>query len=252
MNKRFVCYTVLIGNYDKLSPIKFFPKDVDFVCLTDKKNVNVRGWKIQNINSLNLYKKKFINKHLSEIPKNDKLKNTHINRLIKFFPHKFFKEYEGSMYIDGRVIIKKNPLGLIIKSLKKHTWSAPRHRKGGNSITESKRCFWSGKISLKEYLEYRVYVSKKNFLQIPLTENGLLIRSHNKKIVISMADNWWSLYIKGPYRDQLHWQEAADITNLGFGLIKFSFNEKNPYLTLGQHIKKSNIVNYLARRLIVA
>jgi hypothetical protein len=251
MSKRFVCYTVLIGGYDELSPIKFSSKDVDFICITDNKNLNVKGWEIQNINNLNLHKKNFISGYLSRISDNDKLISSHINRLIKFFPHKFFNEYEGSMYIDGRVIIKKDPLKLILKSLKKNVWLAPKHRKGGNSITEAKRCYWSGKIGFIEYLKYRVYMSEKKFLKIPLTENGLLIRSHNNKNVMLMADNWWGLYIQGPYRDQLHWQEAINMTNLKFEVIEFSFNDRNPYLTLGEHVKKSNIFFYIVRKLII-
>lgn len=250
MNKKFVCYTVIVGDYDELSAISVSSKKVDFICITDNKNLNTKGWKVQYIDMMNVQKKAFLDRHISGIVYNKKLVNSHINRLIKLFPHEFFYEYEGSMYIDGRVIIKKDPSKLISEALKKNAWFSFGHRKGGNGVHESKRCYWSGKIGFMEYLKYRKKISGKDFLKIPLTENGLIIRLHNNKNIKLMSDNWWRLYSKGPYRDQLHWQEAAYITNLKFSIFKFNFNN-NPYVTLGQHKNKSSLFNYIIRRLII-
>ena len=45
--KKILVYTVITGNFDALSPIKFPEKNVDYYCFTDNKGLTASDWKIR-------------------------------------------------------------------------------------------------------------------------------------------------------------------------------------------------------------
>ena len=85
-NKKIVIYTCISGNYDDICVPKIKENNVDYIMFTNnekiKKNNNI--WTIENIPE-----------NVAKL--ND---NVLINRYIKMHPHKLFKDYDISIYID--------------------------------------------------------------------------------------------------------------------------------------------------------
>ena len=86
---KVVIYSCLIGNYDSISSFSK-QKEFDYILFTDQK-IEKTNWTILPI-------PKFVDKfNLSNIKK---------QRYIKIHPHKFFKKYDLSIYIDANYVIK--------------------------------------------------------------------------------------------------------------------------------------------------
>ncbi|MEP2131598.1 MAG: hypothetical protein ABJI77_10615, partial [Algoriphagus sp.] len=85
---RLVVYTALFGDYDQLRDPKGEFDFVDFVCFTDQKCIVSNVWDIRLVSK-------------------DELSSIELNRMYKFLPHLFLKEYEISLYIDSNILIKK-------------------------------------------------------------------------------------------------------------------------------------------------
>lgn len=85
-NSKKVIYTCILGNYDELKEPKIIHKDFDYICFTDNETITSNVWKIINVtndlNDLDIIRKQ---------------------RAYKMLPHKFLKNYDFSIYIDGNI-----------------------------------------------------------------------------------------------------------------------------------------------------
>ena len=99
--KEFVVYTVLVGGYDDvLQPVVVDPR-FDYILYTDQAIGNT-NWTLlpipQSVEKLNI-------------------SNVKKQRYIKAHPHKFFKKYDLSIYIDANYIIKGDLNDFLINTL---------------------------------------------------------------------------------------------------------------------------------------
>ena len=87
--RKVIIYSCLIGNYDNVTTFNR-QSGYDYILFTDQKIVNT-NWSVLPIP-----------------PEVEKLKISDIKkqRYIKIHPHKFFKNYDLSIYIDANYIIK--------------------------------------------------------------------------------------------------------------------------------------------------
>ena len=253
MKKDKVVYSVLIGKGDYISKINFnINSDIEYVCFTDNPHLVPRGWVIKQIDES--FKKDNLEIFINKLSKQDPNSPTLINRIIKMHPHIFLKNYNKSMYIDARIIIKKCLSKLIDDSLINHNWLSPPHRWGGNTYIEYHRCYENNKINKDEFFNFLEQVKEFNIPdKTPFPENGVIIRNHFDNNVKNMCNEWWHLFKKGPYRDQLHWQPAFIKTSPKFGYLPYSFEDNNPYYKLGRHkgwplrLLKKKVINTIKK-----
>jgi len=185
MNTNFVVYTALFGDYDDLVEPKEKYKGCDFICFTNNKHFTSDIWQIRLIEECDL-------------PPNM------MNRRYKIFPHLYLSEYDWSLYVDTNIAITGNPLDLALKYLSKYDMALPRHFARNCIYKEAKECYILGKAKysaiIKQINNYKHIGFPKNF---GLSENGIILRKHNRENVIKIMNDWWKELNSFTKRDQL-------------------------------------------------
>ena len=86
-SKRFVVYTVMVGDYDKILQPLVVDDRFDYVLFTDQaRNDKIGVWQVRTFDYQN----------------DDK---TRISRYLKTHPEKLLPEYDASLWIDGNIQI---------------------------------------------------------------------------------------------------------------------------------------------------
>ena len=79
-----VIYTAIFGGVDKLAEPKCVPPGCDFVCFTNA-DVTSKVWDVRVMNRLH----------------DDPVRDA---KRYKVLPHRFLKEYESSVWVDGNIL----------------------------------------------------------------------------------------------------------------------------------------------------
>lgn len=182
---KIVVYTCIIGNYDDLKEVKNVEKNIDYICFTNLP-LESNTWKIIQIsNELNLDDRRF-------------------SRHPKIMPHLFLSDYDISIYVDGSFIVVGKFNNFLFNTLKGHNYYVPKHPirsciyQEGDEIKKLK--FDSNSIVDEQLNKYKSEGFPENF---GLTQNGFLIRRHNKKDCINVSEQWWNEILNHSKRDQL-------------------------------------------------
>ena len=183
-----VVYTCISGAYDKLEDPKFVNKDFDYVCFTDqpfKSNV----WQIRPIPEEL--------KNLSQVKR---------QRYLKIMPHKYFSEYDFSMWIDANIEIRSDLNTYISQKCKKRdgTIIIGKHPARTCIYEEMKACL-SLKKDKKENMQPQIdRYQKEGFpKRYGLPQSGIIFRYHNDEGCIQVMEDWWKEVKQGSHRDQL-------------------------------------------------
>jgi hypothetical protein len=182
-NKNYVVYTALFGNYDDL--IEPAPSnDCDYICFTDATHLQSNNWKIQIVSG-NLSAKM-------------------MNRLYKVKPHEYLKNYKASIYLDTNIKILKDPISLFQKYLDSSKFLTIKHAERGCIYSEALNCMASKKADYKVTMDQMFSYAKEGYpANNNLTENRILIRSHNDQHVTRLMEMWWNELNTWTQRDQL-------------------------------------------------
>jgi hypothetical protein len=189
--KRKVIYTCITGNYDNLICHTYINFDFDYICFTDNERLlKMPYYGVWSIRPLQ-YKE---------------LDNTRNNRWHKLHPHILFSDYEESVYIDSNIDIKNDYLFSILElendceiSLK-----IPIHSKTNCVYKECKRVIKYRRENKCDTYKTEYLLRKESFpANYGMTENSIIYRKHNNKIIIEMMDMWWHLIENYSKRDQL-------------------------------------------------
>lgn len=180
---KLVVYTALFGDYDELrDPPELFD-DCIFVCFTDDAALTSDIWDVRVVD---------------ESESSDILKN----RKYKLLPHRYFKEYEMSLYVDSNIRIIKNPVSLIDSTLLNYDMVIPSHFSRDSIYDEAKTLIRSGRVDvLKLYKQTIRYILGGFLNQEKMGENNIIFRRHNK--IINFSEYWWNEFVSGVYRDQI-------------------------------------------------
>ncbi|MFT4856186.1 MAG: hypothetical protein ACI9UV_000428 [Algoriphagus sp.] len=236
---RWVIYTALFGDYDKLAtPIQKF-EGFDFVCFTDQQNLDADVWEVKIIESTE---------------KSPIL----MNRRIKMMPHQYLAEYDVSIYIDSNLKILKDLRQLIEVELLERNFLVPRHLYRDCLYEEAKECLIFQKseysATLKQLNDYRAAGFPVHF---GLAENGILIRKHNDPEIQSLMEQWWEEFQNGSGRDQLSlpyifWKNELKLPLIGINSrdeVYFS-NQPHRKEDLGKIARLMLSIKIRVRRLI--
>lgn len=183
--KRLTVYTCLFGDYQGLVEPREAWADCDFVCFTDRSNVDSNVWTVKTLK-------------LSDSNR------VRASRRPKILPHYYLEHSIPSLYVDANIRIEKNPVTHLLPLLDKASFWAPRHFARDCIYDEAHECVVLGRASVSavtsEMTRYRA-------LNIPphagLSENNVLLRAHGDPRVMDLMERWWSLYEQGCGRDQL-------------------------------------------------
>lgn len=225
-----VIYTVIIGGYDRLIEPQAYP-GWDFVCFTDGRNTGLRAklglsrWEVRHFDT-------------------EGLDSFRQSRLPKILPHRYLKDYDYSVYIDGNAKLLTDPAA----QLDAMSWpkmAVSEHPFRATVFEEIDECIRQGKAP-REVLEAQrsAYQADGFPPDTRLLENNLLLRRHNDPEVVALTEAWWEQLTTFSHRDQLSlpyvaWKRHFPIHVFTQALKRTLFTTKGHYRTPLQRWKRS-------------
>ncbi|MCT8249412.1 DUF616 domain-containing protein [Proteus faecis] len=221
MNNKRLVYTVILDDYDSLTEIKEKNENIDYICITDNKNITSNTWEVIYI----------------EKEDNDSII---INRMYKMLPHRFFPHYQ-TLYIDGNIAIIKDINNLFDKYLTQNSFAAPKHSIRDCIYEESLAC-----LKAKKEKEYNIHLllmelhDKKYPFNNGLLENNILFRKNEKKINDIMED-WFVIFKNICQRDQLSLCYLLWENNIKYQFVKEGPRYERNYFKINFHNKEKKL-----------
>ena len=204
-----VVYTSIFDGYDEVRE-QTLPNDWDWKCFSEE-------------NSLSIYE--------------DNNRNA---KRFKVLPHRYFQDYEYSIFIDGNMSVRGNINELVDKYLKDANVAFFSHSSNNldsrnSAYEEAQTIFDLGEKNMKRtpergilnYKDNPFVIEKQmeryNILRYP-SNNGLItgmviLRRHNEKDCIQAMEDWWTEIKYNSKRDQLSFNYVAWKNNLKFNYM---------------------------------
>lgn len=133
--------------------------------------------------------------------------NPLVNRWYKMHPHKLFKDYNESVYIDSNIIVKNfSVIENRIKELKKKTIyiAMPEHFCRNCIYQEGKEIILCQRDSEDKIHETIKHLKSSGYPKNNgLYENNFIYRRHNEKEIGNLMDQWWEFINTYSERDQM-------------------------------------------------
>lgn len=199
---QIVIYTAIFDGYDVLMEPEGVPNGVDMICFTDDASLTSERWEIRTVRE-------------SPSP-------AMANRKLKILAHRYLSDFEYSVYVDGNVHIVDDVSELVSKYLVDHPLVVPPHPKRDCAYEEADSCVASGKADRETIRTTMSGYSNEGFpREFGLSENNVILRSHNDERVVALMNEWWDEVRRGPGRDQLSlpyvlWKNEAAYRMLDF------------------------------------
>ena len=203
---KIAVYTCLVGDYDILDEPVYCPPNIDYFIVTNLDIPNTSMWKKIDVNDF------------GEV---QYLDNTKKSRYAKILPHRIFKNYEYSIYIDPTFLIVGD-LSKYIKCVGGIPFASNWHSQRNSIYDEAEVCIIMGKeredIIHKQIKKYRDDGMPENF---GLIECNMLVRKHFDEKCIRLMEDWWKEYLTWGRRDQLSlpyviWKNGYTMHDIGF------------------------------------
>ena len=187
MNKVAV-YTSIYGDKDTLKDPLIVNKDFDYICFTDNKNIKSNVWKIVH----------------KDYTHQDPVRSA---KVFKIKPHEYLQDYEISLWVDANFIIKNDLKSFFDKSqyLKNANMLLFEHDQGRNCIYDEAEVISFTKKDDPEIVNKQMqrYKDDKYPEQRGLSANSIMLKKHNERGMIDLANMWWKEVENFSRRDQL-------------------------------------------------
>jgi len=223
-SKKFVVYTCITGGYDNLHDPLYVHPNIDYVVYTDNLNMKSSIWKVRPIPD-----------HIKKIDN-----NILINRYFKFNPHKIFKEYNYSLYIDGNIVVISDVRNMINRLNEKTGIALHRHSCRHCIYKEAEVCKIEKRGNYKLIYEQISEYRKKGFPEdFGLYEANIILADLKNPNIDTLFSKWWTEFKNSKsLRDQIAipyvvWNcgyKFDDIGNLGINM------HNNPKIEKCNHI----------------
>ena len=181
-------YTAVFGGYDSIKEPMFKNPQCDFFAFTDVELPSDSVWKKIDCKS---------------IPELSELDSYHKAKYCKFFPHRLFKNYRYSIWVDGNVQIIADIYPLITRLNGKSiaAFDNPIH---DCIYTESRYMVYENRVNAKKVSEQiRHYLSQGFPKHFGMRECSIIIRDHASLECCEIMNEWWEEVNKFTMRDQL-------------------------------------------------
>jgi hypothetical protein len=166
-----------------------------------------------------------------------------VNRYFKFFPHKFFFDYDWSVYIDGNLRIL-NDLSLIVDEMSRdeELIGCPKHPDRSTVMEEIPVCRSLGKFSSADLqiidTQIEKYLADGMPENQPLTENNFIVRKHSDPRVQELMDSWWKNLEAYTKRDQISFPYVVWKSGLPIKRFNFAGSVDNFFIRKVKHRKQ--------------
>lgn len=228
---KIVVYTSIFGGYDELIDDQFIMEGVDYLCFTDR-DLKSDVWNV--VNSTAIY--------------NDPNRNA---KKFKVLPHRFLKEYDWSIWIDGNL--------KIVSDARELCQGNPYKLYDHMQVFDKRNCIYDEAKFMLEAGQ-RNYQRKpekgiKNWKDFPKLmidqinkyktegypeQNGLsttpiMVREHNNPLVIKHNEDWWMEIKHHSKRDQLSFNYVAWKNKFEFQHLKGDSRNNEYFVSTGKH-----------------
>jgi hypothetical protein len=182
---KLVVYTAITGNYDNLKEPLFIDSSITYVCFTNNKKLRSKIWNIEQI-------------------KNGEFSDRKLARVIKLRPHVFFKEYETSVWVDGKFEIDGDLREYIKRYEKKQSILCFPHFERNCIYSEAAQCICSARGNKRDLInQISHYYSQGYPFDYGLYETGCMVREHNNDLCNKIMCEWEEEITKYSLRDQV-------------------------------------------------
>ena len=231
---RIAVYTSIFGGYDNLIEDQFQMEGVDYICFTDR-DIESKTWKV--VKSTPIY--------------NDPNRNA---KKYKVLPHRYLKDYDWSVWIDGNIKIISDVRPLCNGDVYKLYDHMQVFDKRNCIYDEAQAILNFGNINSERYPEKGIknwkdnprliveqmnrYISEGYPKQNGLATTPIMVRSHHDEDVIKHNEDWWSEIKYNSKRDQLSFNYIAWKNDFNFVYLQGDSRNNEYFVSMGKHIGK--------------
>lgn len=229
--KQAVVYTAIFGKYDELPNNNFITDDYDYICFSDHE-IKSDLWKV--ILCTPLYE--------------DLTRNA---RKYKALPHRYLKNYEYSIWIDGNMKMIGDSRSLLNEKIFQTYDHMQCFDKRNCIYKEAEAIFELGKNNFNRTPDR----GNRNWKDNPhiiedqikrykeagfptnygLAETSVVIRRHNHPDCIQLDEDWWTEMKYGSKRDQLSLNYVAWKNNFTIDYIPGDVRDNNYFTMVSGH-----------------
>lgn len=184
--KSVVVYTAIRDGYDKLKEPKVINNNFKYICFTNN-NINSEVWEVIN-------PKEYIDTEIE----------TYWDKKLKIMPHKFFPEYDTSIWVDGSMQIIGEISEYMTMYQKYSDILMMPHYERECVYEEAAACIMQGKGQKKDIINQISYYCSESYpYDNGLVCGGFMVRNHNIGYVKKVMEDWWKQICIFSTRDQI-------------------------------------------------
>ena len=216
---KMVMYTAIFGKYDDLKDPIYIDDNCDYVCFTDDETLTSNVWDVRVVKDM-------------DISHNRKMAEAYA-----VLPHKYFSEYELSVYVDGNVVIRGDLREYAIKYMEHsnmltfpHPWRCCAYDEIDFSMKSIQY--------MKDNFDKMLYKYKEEGFphDMGLISAGVLVRRHNEEDVIRTMECWWNEIKEYSSNDQVSYSYVAWKQRFSYDMSPLWIYD-NDYVVILKHQK---------------
>lgn len=189
--KNVVVYTAITGEYDTLKEPLFIDNDVTYICFTNNHKIQSDVWHIEYV-------------------QDDSLNNMYLAKKIKLHPHLYLKEFETSIWVDGKFEVRGDFRSYIAKYEREQPILCFPHYERSCIYSEAAACLYFLRGNKRDIIkQISDYYTMGYPFDNGLYEMGCIVRRHNDEIVKKIMGDWWEEVRNYSYRDQISFPVAC-------------------------------------------
>jgi len=208
-SRKVIVYSCLIGNYDNVTSFNK-QRGYDYILFTDQNIIKKTNWTIFPIPD------EVLKLNVSDIKK---------QRYMKIHPHKFFKNYDLSLYIDPNYEITGDLDDYLINTLNPLDHIFIPHLQFGKGIKQAIEKAIEKKLDdvslLKNVMDR--YNQSKLLDKTGIVNAGLIIRKHHTEDCIKLMERWWEEVRDYSHVDNFAFDYAGYMTGVRYLYTSYQF-----------------------------
>ena len=207
-SRKVIVYSCMIGNYDNVTSFNK-QRGYDYILFTDQ-NIKNTNWTVFPIPD------EVLKLNVSDIKK---------QRYMKIHPHKFFKNYDLSLYIDPNYEITGDLDDYLINTLNPLDHIYIPHLQFGKGMKQAIDKAIEKKlddVSLLKHVMDR-YNQSKLLDKTGIVNAGLIIRKHHTEDCIKLMERWWEEVRDYSHVDNFAFDYAGYMTGVRYLYTSYQF-----------------------------
>ena len=207
-SRKVIVYSCMIGNYDNVTSFNK-QRGYDYILFTDQ-NIKNTNWTVFPI------PEEVLKLNVSDIKK---------QRYMKIHPHKFFKNYDLSLYIDPNYEITGDLDDYLINTLNPLDHIYIPHLQFGKGIKQAIDKAIEKKLDDVTLLKHVMnrYNQSKLLDKTGIVNAGLIIRKHHTEDCIKLMERWWEEVRDYSHVDNFAFDYAGYMTGVRYLYTSYQF-----------------------------